>query len=768
MRIADIPGQTEVTMEPTRRGRLFGGWFSGVGRVLLTATLLWLAIGATWPRPALAWPAITHVHLSEVARQDAIDDGYVTLYRVDYTTGAIGAASGEYAVDPDILKALRSCPAQYRAGSSYADFMPDLAASQLLVHPDNRSWGNTRSDDWLQRIWNRAGQGTLPATLNPPTCTQDLAIKAYAVGFLTHAAGDMFGHTYINEFAGGSWNLISNITPRHLVLEHYIGMRTPDDSPGFYDISIDQVDGMIFDEMLGPTNPGGAVDFFSPTAWRLEDLNLSRLFGGVRRLLVAVIDNYDTTVAGYETRYNQYIAAAAACAPWDFGCSAVALLADAAEELVAQKAYIASYGPFVAYVRAWRDDIDEGLRAWPAVSLEAHRSAFFHQPATYFRSPDDILGSWVADHLLRMIGVPDLVSDYIFLDPIRVLLPDDVEAMFETMKAGLYNWIVRSALGQQFSEWAAYLTSPQLYFDDIPTLFPNSGCWMTLHDFNHSELMIHDTGYALMDEKFGWQQFRPAYNTVTMIKLSFLSRAGLSDLLRDLGSSLTADGVVLPLMLGFDNSFDQSNQGIDPSTPGDGTMLLARDPAAYRALFVQQRGIRLSDEASGVPCDERYDEGTNGQDNDGDQTGAQATLTSFRSNGDCISGWYWLRDAALTHYAEWEFEDVPAGTGNVTLDITALATNHVSGGRGFSGVVRLSYGVPGSDALGTAIVSVHNNSPNLDPVGYNCAGRYDVPRAALAGGASLFVRVERVDFGEDHDHHVAFSAQSIKVLTSTQ
>ena len=751
-------------MESTRRGRLFGGWFSGVGRVLLTAALLWLALGAAWPRTALAWKPITHVYLSEVARQDAIDDGYVTLYRVDYATGAIGAALGEYPVDPDILKALRSCPAQYRAGSSYADFMPDLAASQLLVHPDNRSWGNTRSDDWLQRIWYRAGQGTLPATLNPASCTQALAIKAYAVGFLTHAGGDMYGHTYINEFAGGSWDLLSYITPRHLLLEDYIGMRTPDDSPGFYDISIDQVDGMIYDEMLGPNNPGGAADIFT-TDWRLEDFNLSRLFGGVRQLLVGVINNYDRTLNDYDTRYDQYIAAAKACAAWDPTCSATVLYGLAAAELLAKGTYITTNGPFVAYLRAWRADIDEGLRTWPAVSFEAHRSAFFHRPATYYPSPDDILGPWVADHLLQMMGVPDLLADYVFLDPIKALLPDRVEAMFETVKAGLYNWIVRSALGQQFAEWEAYLTSPQLYFDDVPTLFPNGGCWMTLHDFNHSELMIHDTGYALMDEKFDWQEFRPAYNTVTMIKLSFLSRAGLNDLLRDLGSSLSADGVMLPVMLGFDNSFDQSNQGINPATPRDGTMLLARDPAAYRALFMQQRGVQLADEASGVPCSERYDEDTNGQDEGGGQTGDQATLTDFRSNGDYISGWYWLRDAALRHYAEWEFGDVPAGSGDLTLDITALATDRVSGGRGFNAVFRLSYGVPGSDALRTEIVTIRNVSPGSDPVGYTCRRTVPIPRAALGGGTRLRVRVERVTAG---DHHVAFNAESIKVQTGTQ
>ncbi|HZW01513.1 MAG TPA: hypothetical protein VFF55_08085, partial [Candidatus Deferrimicrobium sp.] len=431
--------------------------------------MLSLAVGAAFPRPALAWPAITHVHLGEVARQDAIDDGYVTLHRVDHETGAIGAPLGDYQVDPDILKALRTCPAQYRAGASYADFMPDLLSAQTLVHPDNRDWGNTRTDDWLQRIWARGARAALPSSLTPSSCSQALAIKAYAVGFLTHAAGDMFGHSYVNEFAGGSWDLFTNITPRHLVLEDYIGMRTPDDSPGFYDISIDRVDGMIYDEMLSAGNPSGIAPIGSDI--RLEDSNLSRLFGGVRRLVTVPIDAYNGVIAAFQRRINDYTARADDCGAWDFSCSATKLYARAASELVAMNAFKVAGWPFIAYLRAWRNDIDAGLRAWPAVSFAAHRSAFFHEPFTYQRSPDDILEPWVRDHLLPMMGIPDLAADYIFLDPIKALLPDWVEQRFEMMKAGLYEWLVRSALGQQFAQWGAYLPSPQLYFDQVPSLF---------------------------------------------------------------------------------------------------------------------------------------------------------------------------------------------------------------------------------------------------------------------------------------------------------
>jgi len=31
------------------------------------------------------------------------------------------------------------------------------------------------------------------------------------------------------------------------------------------------------------------------------------------------------------------------------------------------------------------------------------------------------------------------------------------------------------------------------------------------------------------------------------------------------------------------------------------------------------------------------------------------TATEFRSNGDLIAGWYWLRDQPIQHYEEWTF-----------------------------------------------------------------------------------------------------------------
>ncbi|MHB1355021.1 MAG: hypothetical protein ACYCZF_03480 [Anaerolineae bacterium] len=754
------------------RGQIRIGWLVRTMSVLLAVVLVFGGLAA-WPQPVSAWKPDTHEHLSEEVRLDAIADGRVAIYNVDYAAGTVGTKLGDYEVDPNILKALRACPNQYRAGVVGADFVPDIAISQLLVHPDTRSLNNATSNTWLQRIWNRASQETLPASMNPSSCTPPLAKKAFAVGMLVHAAGDMYGHSYINEFAGGSWQFDFNAA-RHMLLESYLDRRTSDDSLGFYNISITGVEDMIYDEMLGPNNIGGVANLLAQGDLPVEDYTFGRLFGGIRLLLTNRINTYNTAITNYTNHRNQHLDAASACAYWDPRCFASWEYSEAAAVLVEQTAYITAWYLPIQYMRAWRNDIDSGLRAWPAVSFAAHRSILFDQPLTYYQSVDDILEPWVTDHLIGMIGFPDFVGDIVGLDIVKMVLPDKVITVLNAMKAGLYNWLWRTALGEQIEEWKLYLTSPELYFDQVPILFPyNNACWMTLREFNGSELNLADTGYMDAAETYDYREFRPAYNTMTMIKLSLLSRAGLTALMRDLGSTANVAYVQMPLILGYINSLDQSNQGLRPVNQYAPSMLLAREPAIYEKVFVQQRGVQLTDEAQMVPCVYRDHESGQDDDSDGDtddgtndgQTGDYANLTSFRSNGSQISGWYWLRDSGLSHYAEYEFGDIPSGTGDITLEFYVLATNRSGGGRGFDATFRLVYGVPGSDALVSVPTTISNTSPSSDTLGYGCTGTVVIPRSALGGGSRLFIRIERV---AATDNHVAFNAESIRLRTGTQ
>ena len=142
------------------------------------------------------------------------------------------------------------------------------------------------------------------------------------------------------------------------------------------------------------------------------------------------------------------------------------------------------------------------------------------------------------------------------------------------------------------------------------------------------------------------------------------------------------------------------------------------------------------------------------------------TANKFYSNGNLIQGWYWLRDSALQHYAEWTFENIPSGNTNLTLDITALATNQADGGRGFPARFKLIYGFPGSGTMGgvlqTADVTLPNVSPSSDPVGYTCHALVSISRSFIAGATTFFFRIERIS---PNDNHVAFNQESITLFT---
>ena len=136
----------------------------------------------------------------------------------------------------------------------------------------------------------------------------------------------------------------------------------------------------------------------------------------------------------------------------------------------------------------------------------------------------------------------------------------------------------------------------------------------------------------------------------------------------------------------------------------------------------------------------------------------------FNSNGDSIKGWYWLRDDSLQGYAQWTFENIPPGDNDLTLEITALATDRPDGRRGIPAEFLLIYEVPGGNVFVTQKITLPNVSSSNDSVGYTCNGQVTIPRLVLHEASVLFVRVERISIDTNH---VAFKKGSIKLLEAT-
>ena len=205
----------------SKRARRFWVCLAAAGAVT-TAT------ASSW-----AWKPYTHVYLAQQAWQDAVDDGMITFHKVDKSTGRFVMSGGKpvvlgtYKVHDRIRTALQNSPAKFFAGVLGPDAYPDILTGQMRIHPPgadangipDADKGGPGTDAWLQQLWMKAWE-----------TNSDDAI-AFATGYLSHAAGDIYAHTFMNTFAGGIFDVQDMSTLnwfKHITVEGYVAERTPD------------------------------------------------------------------------------------------------------------------------------------------------------------------------------------------------------------------------------------------------------------------------------------------------------------------------------------------------------------------------------------------------------------------------------------------------------------------------------------------------------------------------------------------------------------
>ena len=517
------------------------------------------------PRHAFAWKPNTHAYLADQARIDAVDDGKVTISQVDYRSGQILRVLGEYEVEQSTLDAIRQFPAQYRAGVVGPDAYPDILTGQQAIHPNKEDVGGTVTNDWLEYIWQKSE--TAPYNTLP--------VRAFVVGYLTHAAGDMYGHTFVNKFSHGEFELGENAV-KHIVLESYVGKRTP--SLSSYDIRIDGVREFIYREMVD-ARPGESL---YETLLRGDGSKYSvpRIYSELRAELQRDIDDYDNTINNFNRRIDEKKRAARACRPLDFSCSAVALRAQAVALETEKQGFIAAQGWRRSYKVAWRNDIDDGLRELPVFSHELAKAMTLNPGGVDRDRVNALVGDYVEDHLISMSGAPDLSIDFLSVVEDMFSAIPFIEQQINRMKRDFLNYLLEEATGLTLQEIEGYISSPERYFDEV--MGRGAGQHTNLETFNRDVLKITEPGFNQNNpETFNYQDFPAAYNTVTMSKLALMKPSEINRLLNDLNSRerLVEDNV----MLGFMKTLDGDNQWLQG-------MEFAKDCDTYRQIFLQQIG----------------------------------------------------------------------------------------------------------------------------------------------------------------------------------
>lgn len=200
------------------------------GRLLVVGACLLLFL-VVLGRPAAAFKPKTHVWVGQQVLND-IADGCQTRSSagscvtieicvnqlpgedVVYWTPDAPCRMHEFEVSPEISNALLRHPAAYRLGHIGPDTFPDFIVGQVTIHPGRKDgW---QADDWLR--WLLKAQNTGDQE------------RAFVYGFVGHAAGDIFAHTYVNTYSGDRWDLEdeeATVEKRHFALEDFMARHTP-------------------------------------------------------------------------------------------------------------------------------------------------------------------------------------------------------------------------------------------------------------------------------------------------------------------------------------------------------------------------------------------------------------------------------------------------------------------------------------------------------------------------------------------------------------
>jgi hypothetical protein len=96
-----------------------------------------------------------------------------------------------------------------------ADAYPDFIVGQLTAHPGSKDgW---QADTWVRWVMDKALATGAPCNI------------AFALGYATHAAGDIFGHTYVNLYSGDVFDLSDSDEPalRHVAVESFLARHIP-------------------------------------------------------------------------------------------------------------------------------------------------------------------------------------------------------------------------------------------------------------------------------------------------------------------------------------------------------------------------------------------------------------------------------------------------------------------------------------------------------------------------------------------------------------
>ncbi len=522
---------------------------------------LFLCILLFFSTHALAWKPVTHVYLAQQAidsiEETSDDDGNLIytlpIHYVNYETGEIGEKIDDFKVNRELLDAIRENEEIFYAGILGPDAYPDIVTGQIRIHPDD---DGIATDKWLQYLWKEA------------LASDDVEIQIFVRGFLNHAAGDMFMHTYVNHYAGGAFAFIDN-GARHMVLETYIAKRTPELQPASrFNITLSQnIKNFIYEKMIDARQGTELREQLLDIISGEEKLNTSfpLRFSVLRDWLDNEIDTYLFVVDAYQTAYDNKLAEAIACG-FSFFPPCAPIYAEAALILGEKQGYITLSFAQHEYLKGWKNNVINGLKAWPQFSHDIALQLSFNPEGMDRNELKQIGVRYFNEYLLGMLGAPDFAGELLqdIID-IRDLFFGDFEEFLTLTQDQVIDFMLRTAFGFGVEDAEKYFKNPELHFDSIMNTakidesHARDPIPITLATVN-GQLRLQDDGYDDPDERYDPLLFEPAYNTLLMTKLLLLDKPELQRLYAHLNCLGNNCNDVENAMLGFIRTLDGDNE----------------------------------------------------------------------------------------------------------------------------------------------------------------------------------------------------------------
>ena len=517
-----------------------------------------------------------------------------------------------------MVAALATTGPYYNAGVVGPDGFPDLIFGQSVIHPEE-------TGKWLQHILDRAWEAQSDPVLQRGREEQ---ILAFAYGYLTHAAGDMWAHTLVNDVAGGVFPAVGEILTdiddaeiaiRHIIVEGsrrrdpgYDGNQARGPVPGEVnedgnpEVSDDATPAIpfaapkrfIYETFINPANPlpvgtsrGPLIDFFLDMQAELQVAEARYAWDSeFEDCLILDPDCYERTktltvqtVRGPKVTHIQYNNCEAEffCA-LDPGDLAADLTIDNLVE---------------TYLEHWIEDIEDGLKNWSDLGLASTRALFDprsrraaqdhicrNEPddenSLLRRNCEDGVGpldvltyeseDFINDHLISMLGAPDVVGD---LNELFGVVSDTLEdvlgpqlnplqapiAELKEYAKDLLKEKIEQELHIDVDQLKSFVTSPThwLGVQSVSLTLPGLGTQqldlfapathtkldtlMALPADHHTDQQVTLPGVGTIPSTglndaavFDAEQFAAYRNTVQTAKLLLLDGDGLNDALGDI------------------------------------------------------------------------------------------------------------------------------------------------------------------------------------------------------------------------------------------